>query len=92
MRKDFDLGGQTKICIILMILIPPLLTYIILLSNDVSLFIKILSLIGTMIMSYLTAVIIQDYIYVKKRSDKNQCRHDVRIFEPWFEKLDGKDV
>lgn len=92
MSHEFDLGKNAKFCIIAIILFPSILTCIILHSEDVSLLIKTVSLVGTMIVSYLMAVIVQDYIYVKKRSDKTQCRYDVNLLEPLLERLEDKDV
>ena len=92
MSHGFDLGKNAKFCIISIILFPSILACVILCSDDISLVIKTISLFGTMFVSYLMAVIVQDYIYVKKRSDKTQCRYDVNLLEPLLERLEDKDV
>lgn len=89
MSQNFNLGTKAKVCIISLILYPTFLTYIILRSNDINILIQLICLILTMFMAYIMAVIIQDYIYVKKRADKSECRHDVQLLAPLFERHDA---
>ena len=86
--QEFNLGIKSKICIIASIIYPVILTAIILLNDNVNTFIQAGCLLATMIMSYILAVLIQDYIFVKKHSDKSKCRHDVQFIAPLFERHD----
>ena len=86
--QEFNLGIKAKICIITTILYPTILTAIILFNDNISIFAQAGCLIATMIMSYILAVLIQDYIFVKKHSDKSKCRHDVQFIAPLFERHD----
>ena len=86
---NFSLGLKTRFCIIILILYPALLTYIIL-SNKIRLIIQIPVLFTTMIVSYLFAVLLQDYIYIKKHTHTMNYRSDLRFISPLFERSDNE--
>ena len=81
------IGTKAKVCIVLLTLYPSFLTFFIL-ESKTSIKLQITVLLMTILMAYLMAVLVQDYIYVKKHSDKSKCRHDLHLISSLLERHD----
>lgn len=74
-------GPKTKACTILLILYPSFLTYLIL-DGQQRLYMQVIALVSTVVMSYVTIVLIQDYFWLKSHPNMQKQRKDIHLFRP----------
>lgn len=74
-------GPKTKACTILLILYPSFLTYLIL-DGPQRLYMQVIALVTTVLMSYITIVLVQDYFWLKSHPVTKNQRKDIHLFKP----------
>ena len=83
------IGPKTKVCTVLLLLFPSFLTYLVLEGPQRNA-VQALALVATVIMSYITVVLIQDYYWLKSHPSTKGLRRDIHLFKPLVNKKSKK--
>lgn len=85
------IGPKMKFCFVLIWAHQLFLTWLVLITSDISLKLQAFCLCITIFIIYLQLVLMQDYFYLKTHHSNSMFRKDIRLIRPLLQKEKKND-